>query len=233
MNIHPTKALSDNYIWIMEEGKDAIVVDPGETEGVLRYLEEKQLNLSAILLTHDHEDHIDGVEELLAKFPNTLVYGPKEADFISTDIVHEGDTFEWMGHNFQILKTAGHTKGHISYLTEDALFCGDALFSAGCGRVFTKNYQAQYDSLQKFKNLADDVKVYAAHEYTKTNLRFAQSIEPSNKVISDALDQVNELRAHDLPTLPSTIGREKNINLFLRAKTLEDFIELRKARDNF
>src|SRR5699024_220610 len=108
-----------------------------------------------------------------------------------------------------------HTHGHISFLMgEKALFCGDALFSAGCGRVFTGDYQAQYDALQKFKRLDDEIKVYAAHEYTQTNLRFAHSVQPSNKAVSEALDQVNDLRAKEEPTLPSTIGREKKINLF-------------------
>ena len=138
-----------------------------------------------------------------------------------------------MGKKFQVFKTAGHTTEHVSFLMEKALFCGDALFSAGCGRVFTGDYQAQFNALQIFKSLDETVEVYAGHEYTQTNLRFAQSIEPANKNISQVLDQVTNLRAHDLPSLPSTIGKEKNINLFLQADKLQDFIALRNARDNF
>lgn len=234
MNIHPIKAFSDNYIWMIEEGTEAVVVDPGEAEGVMDYLKEQQLNLTAILLTHNHEDHIGGVKEILAKYSDTPVYGPEETVPLADRIVQEGESFKLLGQTFQVIKTGGHTKGHISFLMgEKALFCGDALFSAGCGRVFTGDYQAQYDALQKFKRLDDEIKVYAAHEYTQTNLRFAHSVQPSNKAVSEALNQVNDLRAKEEPTLPSTIGREKKINLFLQAETVEDFVALRKARDDF
>lgn len=234
MNIHPIKAFSDNYIWMIEEGTEAVVVDPGEAEGVMDYLKEQQLNLTAILLTHNHEDHIGGVKEILAKYSDTPVYGPEETVPLADRIVQEGESFKLLGQNFQVIKTGGHTHGHISFLMGDkALFCGDALFSAGCGRVFTGDYQAQYDALQKFKRLDDEIKVYAAHEYTQTNLRFAHSVQPSNKAVSEALNQVNDLRAKEEPTLPSTIGREKKINLFLQAETVEDFVALRKARDDF
>ncbi|WP_423190385.1 hydroxyacylglutathione hydrolase [Alkalibacterium sp. f15] len=233
MHIHPIKSLSDNYIWIIEEGTEAVVVDPGEAESVIAYLEEQQLHLTAILLTHNHDDHIGGVKEISANYPIIPIYGPKETEPIAKLIIQDGDSFELLGQTFQVFKTAGHTQGHISLLMGEALFCGDALFSAGCGRVFTKDYQAQYDALQKFKRLNDDVHVYAAHEYTQTNLRFAHSLQPNNEVVSKALDQVDQLRTEGHPTLPSTIGKEKMINLFLQAETLEDFIHLRKARDNF
>ena len=233
MKVCSIKAFSDNYIWIIEDGTEAIVVDPGEAKQVIDYLEGKKLHLNAILLTHNHEDHIGGVQKISEKYPNTPVYGPKETESVANHIMEEGDSFNLLGKEFQVFKTAGHTQGHISFLTEDALFCGDALFSAGCGRVFTKDYQAQYDALQKFKQLDDSVKVYAAHEYTQTNLRFAHSIEPSDPLISEELGKVNDLRAKGEPTLPSTIGKEKKINLFLQADTLEKFEKVRKARDDF
>lgn len=233
MKIHPIKAFSDNYIWIIEEGTEAVVVDPGEAGRVIDYLEEKQLHLSSILLTHNHDDHIGGVQEILAKYPGTSIYGPKETEHLADHIVHEGNSFNLLGQNFRVLKTGGHTHGHISFLTEGSLFCGDALFSAGCGRVFTKDYRAQYSALQKFKRLDDEIQVYAAHEYTQTNLRFAHSVQPDNTVISEALTEVNDLRKKGQPTLPTTIGREKKINLFLQAEKLEDFKELRNARDEF
>lgn len=233
MDVNPVKAFSDNYIWVIEEGKDAVVVDPGESGGVLHYLEDKELTLNAILLTHEHDDHIGGVENILKKFPDIPVYGPEETKNVADHVVREGESFTLLGYNFEVFKTAGHSREHISFLTENSLFCGDALFSAGCGRVFTGDYQAQYDALQKFKWMDENVNVYAGHEYTQTNLQFAQSIEPENETIRQVLDQVNDLREQGLPTLPSTIGKEKRINLFLMADTLEDFIELRKARDNF
>lgn len=233
MKIHPIKAFSDNYIWLMEEGSAVIVIDPGEAEGVLAYLEEQQLQLTAVLLTHNHDDHVGGVNDVLAEYPDTPVYGPEETKELADHIVGDGDSFELLGQRFDVFKTAGHTEGHISYLAGEALFCGDALFSGGCGRVFTGDYQAQYAALQRFNRLNDDVQVYAAHEYTQTNLRFAHSVQPSNEKVSEALTQVEELRKQDLPTLPSNIGREKEINLFLRAETLEEFIQLRQARDDF
>ncbi|API88270.1 hydroxyacylglutathione hydrolase [Marinilactibacillus sp. 15R] len=233
MNIHPIEAFSDNYIWVIEEGSEAIIVDPGESEGILRYLKEKQLSLKAILLTHEHNDHIGGVKEVLANYIDTPVYGPEETAQLNDYTVQDGDSFELLDHSFKVFKTAGHSSEHISFLMDKNLFCGDALFSGGCGRVFTGDYEAQYDTLQKFRNLDDDVRVYAGHEYTQTNLRFAQSIEPGDKSILQSLDEVNELRNENRPTLPSTIGKEKHINLFLKAETLEEFTDLRKARDNF
>ena len=233
MEINPVKAFSDNYIWVIEEGKDAVIVDPGEHKAVLHYLEENQMTLKAIILTHNHEDHIGGVKAISEKFPDTPIYGPEETAFLADHVVKDGDSFDLLGKKFQVFKTAGHTTEHVSFLMEKALFCGDALFSAGCGRVFTGDYQAQFNALQMFKSLDDAVEVYAGHEYTQTNLRFAQFIEPANKNISHVLDQVTNLRAHDRPSLPSTIGKEKNINLFLQADKLQDFIALRNARDNF
>lgn len=233
MKIHPIKAFSNNYIWIIEEGTEVVVVDPGEAKSVIEYLEEKQLHLSSILLTHNHDDHVGGVQEILAKYPGTSIYGPKETEHLADHIVQEGNSFNLLGQNFQVLKTGGHTHGHISFLTAGALFCGDALFSAGCGRVFTKDYRAQYSALQKFKRLDDEIQVYAAHEYTETNLRFAHSVQPDNTIISEALTEVNEWRAKGQPTLPTTIGREKKINLFLQAEELAEFKELRNARDDF
>jgi hydroxyacylglutathione hydrolase len=231
--IHPIKAFTDNYIWCIQEETEAVVVDPGEAKGVLNYLEEKQLRLVGILLTHKHEDHTGGVREIVARHPEIPVYGPKETEALANRVVAEGDSFNLLDQTFQVSETGGHTNSHISFLMGDALFCGDALFSAGCGRVFTGDYEAQYETLQKFKRLDDDINVYPAHEYTEINLRFAYDMQPDNKKISKALEEVRDLRAKGQPTLPTTIGREKEMNLFLQVETLEDFIELRNARDDF
>ena len=233
MIIHPIKAFSDNYIWCIQEETEAVVVDPGEAKGVLDYLEEKQLRLAAILLTHKHEDHTGGIQEIVARHPESQVYGPKETEALANRVVEEGNSLNLLGQTFQVFKTGGHTHGHISFLMGDALFCGDALFSAGCGRVFTGDYEAQYETLRKFKRLDDDINIYPGHEYTEINLRFAYDTRPNNKKVSKALEEVRELRAKGEPTLPTTIGREKEINLFLQVETLEDFIELRNARDDF
>ncbi|WP_432352354.1 hydroxyacylglutathione hydrolase [Sporosarcina sp. A2] len=233
MIIYPIKAFSDNYIWCIQEETEAVVVDPGKARVVLDYLEEKQLRLAAILLTHMHEDHTGGVREILASHPESLVYGPKETKGLVNSVVKEGDSFNLLGQTFQVYESGGHTHGHISFLMGDNLFCGDALFSAGCGRVFTGDYEAQYETLQKFKRLDDDINVYPGHEYTEINLRFAYDMHPENKIISKSLEEVRELCAKGQPTLPTTIGREKEINLFLQVETLEDFIELRNARNDF
>ncbi|MBB6447031.1 hydroxyacylglutathione hydrolase [Bacillus benzoevorans] len=233
MIIHSIKAFSDNYIWCIQDETEAVVVDPGEAKGVLDYLGEKQLRLAAILLTHKHDDHTGGVREIVARYPECPVYGPKETEALVNHVVEEGDSFNLLGQTFQVSETGGHTHGHISFLMGDHLFCGDTMFSAGCGRVFTGDYKAQYETLKKFKRLNDDINVYPAHEYTEINLRFAYDMQPDNENISKSLEEVRELRAKGQPTLPTTIGREKEINLFLQVETLEDFIKLRNTRDDF
>lgn len=233
MKVEPIKAFSDNYIWVIEENNEAVIVDPGESEDVLDYLKTEDLSLQAILLTHNHDDHVGGVVGILEEFPKVPIYGPDETSTIADHIVEDGDSFDLLGQTFDVLFTPGHTEGHISYVMGDALFCGDALFSGGCGRVFTGDYEAQYHTLQKFKQLNDETLVYAGHEYTETNLRFALEVEPNNEAVLDVLEITRDVRSKNLPTLPSTISKEKDINLFLQADTVEEFKGLRLKRDEF
>lgn len=233
MNIHSINAFSDNYIWVIEKNNEAIVVDPGESPQVIAYLEENDLILRAILLTHNHDDHTGGVLDISEKYPEITIYGPIETEDFNTRTVSEGDTVEVLDESFEVFLTAGHTEAHISYLSGSNLFCGDALFSGGCGRVFTGDYQAQYDALQKFRKLDDTVNVYAAHEYTITNLSFALTIEPGNAAIQKALDDAKKNVMLDKSTLPSSIALEKEINILLRSNTLEEFVFLRQKRDQF
>lgn len=233
MNIHPIKAFSDNYIWVIEKNNEAIVVDPGESPQVIAYLEENDLILRAILLTHNHDDHTGGVLDISEKYPEITIYGPIETEDLNTRTVAEGDTVEVLNESFEVFLTAGHTEGHISYLSGNYLFCGDALFSGGCGRVFTGDYQAQYEALQKFRKIDDTVNVYAAHEYTITNLSFALTVEPGNALIQKALDDAKKNVMLAKPTLPSSIALEKDINILLRSNTLEEFVFLRQKRDQF
>ncbi|MBS6610370.1 MAG: hydroxyacylglutathione hydrolase [Peptoniphilus harei] len=229
MFINYIKAFDDNYIWTIEKDDKIIVVDPGEASPVINYLKDK--NLDYILLTHKHSDHVGGVAELKNKY-GSKVYGPIETKEYNNVNLKDGDEFELLGENFKVILTGGHTKGHISYLMGDNLFCGDALFLAGCGRVFTKNYKASYDGLRRLKKLDDNTKVYAAHEYSLNNLKFAKSVI-SNEDLDKEYEEVKNLRKEDKITLPSTIGIEKKINPFFIAKDLDEFIDFRNKKDNF
>ena len=229
MFINYIKAFDDNYIWTIEKDDKIIVVDPGEASPVINYLKDK--NLDYILLTHKHSDHVGGVAELKNKY-GSKVYGPIETKEYNNVNLKDGDEFELLSENFKVILTGGHTKEHISYLMGDNLFCGDALFLAGCGRVFTKNYKASYDGLRRLKKLDDNTKVYAAHEYSLNNLKFAKSVI-SNEDLDKEYEEVKNLRKEDKITLPSTIGIEKKINPFFIAKDLDEFIDFRNKKDNF
>lgn len=235
MKVIPIPAFSDNYIWLIEKERRAIVVDPGEAKPVLDYLSQEDLFLEAILLTHEHEDHIGGVKAIKSVSPNLTIFGPIEVANLATNCVKEGDQFTLFDTTVHVFKTAGHTAEHISYLIEKDLFCGDALFFAGCGRVFTGDYQAQYDALQTFKRLPNDILVFAGHEYTLTNLKFAKSVASNEDkaLLEQTIEEVKKLRQQNIPSLPSSIGVEKKINPFIKASSLEEFIKLRQLRDNF
>ena len=229
MNINFIKAFNDNYIWTIEKDGKLIVVDPGDAGPVIDHLKNKKLDY--IILTHNHMDHVGGVDELKIKY-GAKVYGPNETSEYNDVTLRDGDVFDLLGEDFKVISTGGHTEDHISYLVDGNLFCGDALFLAGCGRVFTKDYKKAYEGLKKLKNLADDTVVYPAHEYSLANLKFAKSII-SNEDLDREYERVRKLRDEDKITLPSTIGKEKKINPFFLAKDLDEFIEFRNKKDNF
>lgn len=234
LRIIPIPALTDNYIWAVIQEQNLIIVDPSEAQPVLDFIAKNSLNLTAILLTHNHHDHTDGVPEILAHYPHLPVYGPAEVAEFANIIVTPEEKFELFGYEVKVMESAGHTAGHISYLFGyDYLFCGDSLFSGGCGRTFTGNYQAQFEALQRFKALPNEVKVYAGHEYTQSNLKFATTVLPPSCALSEYEDYVALLRAQQKPTLPSTIGLEMQINPFMQAVDLDQFIALRKQKDHF
>lgn len=233
MKLNAIPALADNYIWVWSQGDEAIIVDPGEAKPVLDYLEEHNLKAGAILITHVHADHVDGMGEIVAKYPKVKTYGPKEVSHLVDTVLKDGDTIELYGSQIEVFLTAGHTEDHISYLVDKQhLLSGDALFSAGCGRVFTGDYEAQYKSMVFFRSLADDVKVYAGHEYTLTNLQFALT-QTIDAFVKNYYDKTKALVEKGLLSLPSTIGIEKQINLFLMAKDVQEFTRLRNLKDNF
>lgn len=210
-------ALQDNYIWLIAEQGRTVCVDPGEAEPVLAAIDAQQLVLDGILLTHHHADHCGGVEGLLEHFPNIPVYGPADARLPMVNrIVAEGDTVSILQQQFYVLEIPGHTRTHIAYYepTQHWLFCGDTLFSAGCGRIFDGDMPSLYHSLLRLKALPDDTLVFAAHEYTLANLRFALHVEPHNRAAKTHFDTLSALQTYC--SLPSSIALEKQINPFLR-----------------
>ena len=230
LSIHPIQALKDNYIWIIENGQgQAIAVDPGDARPVLRYLEKRQLSLQAILITHHHWDHVGGIVGLVNKYA-PAVYGPSVNNIKGVDhFVTVGETIQFADFalSFEVLAIAGHTLDHICYIAKDMLFCGDTLFSAGCGRLFEGTPEMMLQSLLKLRALPPETRVYCAHEYTLNNLNFAKSIDPKNAALLDDLCVVQKKCDAGEPTLPSTIKREKQINPFLRVddKVLIDFLQ--------
>lgn len=225
MELHAIPIFSDNYVWVLRRGSAVVVVDPGDAAPVIDYLRANALDLAAILVTHHHPDHIAGIAKLLetARVP---VYGPAaEAKTIPTltHPLHEGDVLEVLGGAFEVLAIPGHTLGHIAYahIQEDAggtpfVLCGDTLFSAGCGRLFEGTPAQMHASLRKLNALPAPTEMYCTHEYTLSNLAFAQAVEPDNLDIRNHIADVKTLRAENRASVPTTLGLERKINPFLR-----------------
>lgn len=218
--IESISIFQDNYIWLILDSTrtHAIAVDPGEPCALLHYLQTHQIRLEAILITHHHFDHTGGIESLKSIYP-VEVYGPKK-ELISgvTKPVEEPDVlrFSFLKEPIYVLDIPGHTLGHIAYYCDGKLLCGDTLFSAGCGRVFEGTMEQMYASIQKLAALPNETEIFCTHEYTLNNLQFAMQVEPTNPNISIQMQLAKNRRAENQPTLPSTIGNEKQINPFLR-----------------
>ncbi|PIQ43685.1 MAG: hydroxyacylglutathione hydrolase [Gammaproteobacteria bacterium CG11_big_fil_rev_8_21_14_0_20_46_22] len=217
MDIKAIKAFKGNYIWAMTQEGKAVVVDPGDAKPVFDFLDFHALSLQAILITHHHNDHTGGILALQSAFPGIAVYGPNNHDIKGiTHPVLEGDSLSVLNKTFKVIEVPGHTLDHIAYLNAEIVFCGDTLFSAGCGRLFEGSYEQLRVSLNRLKALPEHTQLYPTHEYTLSNLAFATFIEPENKLIQQHIAHCQALRAKDLPTLPTTVELEKKINPFLR-----------------
>lgn len=218
-------AFDDNYLWIIHNGRDAAVVDPGDAQAIVRALNQHGLQLRAILLTHHHDDHIGGVTALVAQF-GVPVFGPAHDGIAGIDhALNDGDIVELpvLPLQLSVIAVPGHTLGHIAYYvpTLNALFCGDTLFAGGCGRLFEGSPAQMLDSLGKLAALPDETGVYCAHEYTLSNLRFALEVEPNNAALLERMVCEKKKRGVELPTVPSNIGLERATNPFLRSRKPE------------
>ena len=220
MKIVQIPLLRDNYAYLLicDKTKQAAVVDPSEAEPVLRRIETEQVSLRAILNTHHHRDHTGGNEGILAKH-KVEVYGHKSDQSRITGLTHgvdEGDEVSIGDVNGKVFYIPGHTTGHIAFLFDNNLFCGDTLFTAGCGRLFEGTPEQMHASLKKLMALPDNTKIYCGHEYTESNLRFAMSVESKNPKLASRFERVQGLRSRGTPTVPSTMEEEKQTNPFLR-----------------
>jgi hydroxyacylglutathione hydrolase len=222
IKVRPVRAFSDNYIWLIEAPRDAgrlVAVDPGEADPVIAELKRSGASLAAILLTHHHPDHVGGVGELLRHW-NVPVYGPEDSR-IAPPVRSLGEgpcDMPDLGLGFQILQVPGHTVSHIAFWGHGALFCGDTLFSAGCGRMFEGTPTQMNASLNKLRALPPETSVYCGHEYTAANLKFALTVEPDNAATLRYQQEVERLRAAGRPSLPSTLALEIRVNPFLRCE---------------
>lgn len=239
MNILPLPAFTDNYIWLIEENGKATVVDPGEAEVVNNCLKEKNLELENILITHHHYDHTGGVEKLRESY-ECNVYGPCDSPFNGVEIkLKENDEIQIHDTKFKIIEVPGHTLDHIAYYSEEqsTLFCGDTLFSGGCGRIFEGTPNQMYESLSKLSVLDLSTIIYCTHEYTQSNLNFAIEVEPGNDNLVEYKNNIDMKRSKNEISLPTNLKLEKSINPFLRShvaeikENIKDFAKINHPSD--
>ncbi|HGJ5875224.1 MAG TPA: hydroxyacylglutathione hydrolase [Arsenophonus sp.] len=243
-------SLVDNYIWLLIYQGNCIIVDPGTAKPVLQFLQQNAINPVAILLTHHHYDHVDGINELRKSYPELSIYGPMETSAKGTTcVIKGGDHLNLAGFSLQIFAVPGHTLGHVAYYQKPYLFCGDILFSGGCGRIFEGTAEQMYHSIETLKALPDETLICCAHEYTVANMAFASYLLPHDDVIKAYTLAVNQKRANKQPTLPSQLKVEKKINIFLRSddpqlqkvlgfspttcSNCDVFAKIRKLKDRF
>ena len=223
LKVFPVPAFNDNYLWVIDDGCCAAVVDPGDAAPVVDYLERTSLTLTAILITHHHGDHVGGINALLDRYPSNgiQVYGPASENIPSCNVrLQEGDivVLGAPAVRFDVIDVPGHTAGHIALYSPSAgwLFCGDTLFGGGCGRLFEGTAKQMQTSLAKLRELPAATRFFCGHEYTLSNLRFAIAVEPDNARLQQRITNDTATRARGEPTLPSTIAVERDTNPFFR-----------------
>jgi len=217
IHVEPIPAFRDNYIWALHDGKAVVFVDPGDAAPILAWLGQRCLNPAAILVTHRHSDHIGGIPELVRAHPMP-VYGPREALPAVDHLLSGGETLSLPGIavEMQVIAVPGHTLGHLAYHGQGMLFCGDTLFSCGCGRVFEGTPAMMHASLSRLADLPADTRVFCAHEYTLANLAFARHVDPDNPHLQSWDKEASLLRQAGRPTLPTRLDDERRYNPFLR-----------------
>jgi hydroxyacylglutathione hydrolase len=251
--IHSVPAFKDNYIWILEDGRHAVAVDPGDSAPVADFLAKRGLELSAILATHHHADHVGGLPALVERW-KCPTFGP--AREVAAPLDHrltEGDriTVPELGIELETIDIPGHTAGHIALFGAGMVFCGDTLFTCGCGRLFEGTPAQMADSLGKLARLPGDTRIYCGHEYTMANIRFAVAVEPANRKLAQRQARDAAKRERGEPTVPATIAEELETNPFLRCDKpevvasaerhagrkletpIEVFAEIREWKNNF
>jgi hydroxyacylglutathione hydrolase len=219
LELEPIAILADNYVWAVDDGAHALVVDPGVAAPVQAWLLQRGLTLAAILVTHHHDDHIGGLAALRAAWPAAIAIGPADERIGPLDRrVGDGDRIDLPAPalGLEVIAVPGHTRSHVAYHGAGLLFCGDTLFSAGCGRLFEGTPAQMLASLDRLAGLPGSTLVCCTHEYTAANCAFARQVEPGNTALAGFCDQVRALRAERLPTLPSSMARERSVNPFLR-----------------
>ena len=243
--IKPLPVLQDNVVWIWARGREAVVVDPAVAEPVRQWLVDRKLELTAVLQTHHHADHIGGTPDLLRQWPSAAVIAAaadQERIPFQTVSVEPGMQLELLGQPISVLDVRAHTRAHLAYvlpqgcspeLPTPVLFCGDTLFGAGCGRLFEGSAEDMHLALKRLQDLPDDTIVHCAHEYTEGNLRWAHALRPDDQAIAARLSTVQDLRSRGSLSLPSTMGEERRTNLFLRACSVQELRELRLHKDSW
>ena len=253
LSVKPIKAYQDNYIWLVSTNEGSIVVDPGESKKILNLIDNNEIDLKGVLITHHHFDHTNGLSDLLNE-RGLEVYGPKNNVNGINNIVKNNDKFKVIGIDFEVIEIPGHTLDHIAFYSfndgEPILFCGDTLFSGGCGRVFEGTFDQMFIALKKISKYPKETKIFCGHEYTLSNLKFALAVDENNEDLIEEYDNIKNIVDSGNPSLPTILEKELKINPFLRCDNhhiknkivskfntsdneLEVFCALRQWKDDF